>query len=264
MIKQLTRTAASMALVIGMGSTLAMGAGVASASSSRNNISDYAARLSPLNDSGVTGRAQLSFEGTELQVNLHAKGLVPNMPHPAHIHGSLTGVDAQCPTGLADVNNDGFVSVVEGAPAYGSIKLNLTTPQTPFGAPPNALLFAPFAGTPSLANFPVSNRKGKISVDQTYKFDMSKSADRQAYAQLRTLNNQHIVVHGGYAPESVDTAGGSSKVVYDALLPVACGQIHVVYKNDHSARVHMNMNKYNDQHGDSDHNHEHDSDHHNE
>ncbi|MBA2279145.1 hypothetical protein H0V99_01755 [Candidatus Saccharibacteria bacterium] len=193
----------------------------------RGNFTNYRATLSELNDSNVTGTAQLTFDGKKLSVSIHAEGLEPGMPHPAHIHGKLTGADAMCPANSADTNNDGFVSVFEGAPAYGPIKLNLTSPQTAFGTPPNTVLFAPFAGSPSVSNFPSVGSDGDFDLSQTYTFDMSKSADREAYRQLKALDKQHIVLHGDFAPESVDTPSGSSAIVYDPLLPVACGEISI-------------------------------------
>jgi hypothetical protein len=247
MVKRLISTMTGLALVAGIGSSVALSSGIAYASPMERhegrNVRNYTAELTPLNNSGVTGSAEITFKHKALSINLSAEGLVPNMPHPAHIHGKLTGSDAMCPTTDADTNSDGFVSVFEGAPAYGPIKLNLTTPQTAFGAPANTTLFAPFAGTPSIGNFPVSNDNGDISIDQTYTFDMSKQADKDAYAQLRALDMQHIVVHGGYAPENVDTPGGSTKVVYDALLPVACGQIHISYDRDNNAHMHVRMSR---------------------
>ena len=250
MIKKLVTTASSLTLIASMSAGMVFNTGIASATSS-NGGRRYATQLEELNNSGVSGDAQLRFKGKELTVNLTASGLVPNMPHPAHIHGKLTGADAMCPTDEADVNNDGFVSVFEGAPAYGPIKLNLTSPQTAFGAPANLTLFAPFAGIPNIANFPVGSASGDIALDQTYTFDMTKPADKQAYKQLKALDKQHIVLHGAYAPENVDTPGGSSKIVYDALLPVACGEIHMSYGKNNSAQMHVNMHKM-DSHSSSD------------
>jgi hypothetical protein len=264
MVKRILSTMTGLALIAGIGSSIALSSGTAYASpmehqereqrQEQGHARSYTAQLAQLNDSGVTGSAEITFKHKALSISLNAKGLVPNMPHPAHIHGKLTGSDAMCPTIAADTNNDGLISVFEGAPAYGPIKLNLTTPQTAFGAPANTTLFAPFAGTPNIGNFPVSDDSGEISIDQTYTFDMSKQADKDAYAQLKTLDMQHIVVHGGYAPQNVDTPGGSTDIVYDALLPVACGQINISYDHDHTAHMHVRMSKvdgYN--HSSSDH-----------
>lgn len=227
--------------------TILNGASASAAPVSYDNVTRYQSDLEPLNRSEVYGNAKINFDGTDLQVKIRASGLEPNQPHVAHIHGSLTGADAQCPSTRGDdANHDGFLSVFEGAPKYGPIKLNLTEPQTPFGPNANATLFAPFAGTPNLGDFPQVGKNGQFKLNTTYSFDLAKTADQQAYESLRRLDKQHIVIHGAYAPQSVDTAGGSNMRVYDPLLPVACGEIRVVGGRDGSQKVEMHMSPVND------------------
>lgn len=245
-MKRIMPVAAGAVFVAGLSSFTILNGATASAASVYDESTRYQSELLPLNRSGVYGDAKIKFEGTDLQVRIRASGLEPNQPHVAHIHGQLTGADAQCPSTRGDdANGDGFLSVFEGAPKYGPIKLNLTDPQTPFGPNANPTLFAPFAGTPDTANFPQVGNNGKFKLNSTYSFDLTKTADKQAYESLKRLDKQHIVIHGAYAPESVDTAGGSSKRVYDPLLPVACGDIRVVGNNGNQ-RVEMQMSPVND------------------
>lgn len=201
---------------------------------------EYEVYLDQLNNSGVSGTANLKFKpgsgvGDErLKVSLNANGTTPDKTHAIHIHGASNPEVAMCPTPAVDKNRDGFISVVEGAATYGPIKINLTSPQTPFGASPSPALFTPFAGTPDSKNFPVANASGDIGLRQTYKFDSSVAA-RQALQSITPLENQHIVVHGDFAPASVDAdafealgapiTGSKDAVIYDTLLPVACGEI---------------------------------------
>ena len=199
-------------------------------SSSASDPSTYIAPLHTLNHSGVTGFANLSLNSTQpgaaLTASVNARGAEPNQIHAMHIHGMLDGSDAECPNFTADTNADKLVSVFEGAPFYGPIKVNFTTPPTTFGPPSRTDLFAPFAGVPVFANFPHSDSSGKVSYGQTIPFDASNHYAVEALTSLTPLNDQHIVIHGGFAPESVDTPGGDpNKIVYDALLPVACGPI---------------------------------------
>ena len=246
-LKKISNAATKVALYGGIGLMgLSAVGGVASAQSL--DMSSYQSNQAPLNNSPVHGHARLSFSGTDLQINLRASGLIPGMLHPAHIHGMLNGTNASCPTFANDANGDGYVSVFEGAPAYGPIKLNLTSPQTAFGAPANATLFAPFAGVPNLANFPQVGKNKQFVLNQTYVFNLSNSYDSQAYTSLRALQNQHIVIHGAYAPQSVDTAGGGSQIVYDPLLPVACGEIRLIGGSDgQPAKVELHMQSVNPQ-----------------
>ena len=190
----------------------------------------YIAPLHPLNHSGATGFANLSLNSTQpgaaLTASIDARGVEPNQIHAMHIHGMLDGNNAECPTTTADTNNDRLVSVFEGAPFYGPIKVNFTTPPTAFAPPSRTDLFAPFAGVPVSANFPHSDANGKFHYGQTIPFDVNNQYAVEALASLTPLTDQHIVIHGGFAPESVDTPGGDpNKIVYDALLPVACGPI---------------------------------------
>lgn len=195
----------------------------------------YSAKLSQLNDSGATGTATLDLKGRTLSFHLMAQGLEPGKVHPMHIHGKDAPEIANCPTQAQDANNDGFVSVIEGAGQYGLIKLNLTKPQTPFGPPATTALFTPFAGKANNANFPVADANGNEMFDSSYVFDTSAAAEG-AFKSLTPLENQHIVLHGAEAPGSVDAdafallgapvkAEDMAKTSYDALLPVACGKI---------------------------------------
>ncbi|HSH55647.1 MAG TPA: hypothetical protein VK983_02355 [Candidatus Limnocylindrales bacterium] len=208
------------------------------ASASQNNntgaASAYTAHLEELNNSGVSGQAHLNYEADTLGVTLHANGTTPNQTHPMHIHGKDHPEVAFCPTSAQDVNEDGFVSVIEGAATYGPIKLNLTSPQTPFGPPPTPALFTPFAGTPDPSTFPKADENGTVSLSEHYVFDGSPEA-QAALQSITPLENQHIVLHGAPAPASVDAdafailgapvTGSLDEVIYDTLLPVACGEI---------------------------------------
>ena len=230
-MKKLTNrlSAAGIGLTLAMTSIGGLSAS-ALATSSQSDPSRYIAPLHPLNRSGATGMANLTLNGEQpgasLTASVNARGTEPNQIHAIHIHGMLDGKNAECPTNSADVNNDRFVSVFEGAPFYGPIKVNFTNPMTAFGPPANTTLFAPFAGSPTLGNFPKADESGRVSYNNTISFDPNNPFAMQALTSLMPLEKNHIVVHGGFAPESVDTAGGDpNKLVYDALLPVACGQI---------------------------------------
>ena len=216
---------------LGAAPTLAQGG---EAGSDKN----FTVQLQPLNSSGVTGTATVTLRGKQLVVDIDAVGLQPNVVHPAHIHGMLNGEDATCPTMAQDTNHDGFISVFEGAPTYGAIKVNLTKPQTPFGPNPTAALFAPFAGVPSLSNFPKATQDGSEHFMQTYAFNLSDADAAAAFKGVMPLSAQEIVLHGAMAPESVDTMGGDpSKMVYDGLLPVACGDLRQAMKDEHGVGV---------------------------
>ena len=85
------------------------------------------ARMNPLNNSGAFGYAEVDVESQRrLDVEIHVRGLAPNLPHAQHIH---FGEDArhECPTVADDTNGDFRLTTTEGAPAYGPIRVSLTT-----------------------------------------------------------------------------------------------------------------------------------------
>ncbi len=132
-----------------------------------------------LNGSGVSGMAELSLDGEQLTVTIHAEGLVPDMLHPQHIHGAdMNNGNSTCPPPSADTDGDGFISIPEGAPFYGGVLKSLT----------------PFTMAPG----------GTIDFQQTYSLTES----------LSPLQNRAIVLHGMIV-----------NGIYDASMPIACGQI---------------------------------------
>jgi hypothetical protein len=84
------------------------------------------ARLTALNNSGVVGHASVTTMHRRLQVSIDARGLVKGQPHAQHIH---FGAQArhECPTAADDKNNDFRLTTTDGLPAYGPIRVSLTT-----------------------------------------------------------------------------------------------------------------------------------------
>jgi hypothetical protein len=95
-----------------------------SSTSAAGGEDEFEVQLAPLNDSGVTGTAEVSLEGDQVTVKIEAKGMVPGQPHAQHIHGLDSG-NATCPGDDLDTDGDGIISVQEGAPAYGDILVDL-------------------------------------------------------------------------------------------------------------------------------------------
>lgn len=147
----------------------------------------YTATLGQLNNSGANGRATLLVNGNDLTVKINASGLVANQPHPQHIHGLDDGTkNGTCPPASADTDNDGIITVPEGAPFYGAILL-------------------------PLEDFPMADASGEISFSKT--FTLGENGVPSASA-LASLENRVIVLHG------LNNDGS-----YVATIPVACGEI---------------------------------------
>jgi hypothetical protein len=82
--------------------------------------------LNPLNNSGVTGNARVHVQGKRVHVEVNARGLAKKLPHAQHIH---FGAQArhECPSVADDTNGDIRLTTLEGAPAYGPVRVSLTT-----------------------------------------------------------------------------------------------------------------------------------------
>ncbi|WP_253905238.1 hypothetical protein [Arthrobacter sp. H14] len=88
----------------------------------------YSTVLNQVNNSGATGEAWVSIEGSEATVTVETSGLAQTFndaayPHVQHIH---IGAQGTCPTMAADTNGDGIVDTPEGQPSYGSIGTTLS------------------------------------------------------------------------------------------------------------------------------------------
>lgn len=167
----------------------------------------YNAGISPLNNSGVSGYASVIVMDNKLKVKIWADGLTPNMPHPQHIHGLESDANATCPPTpgeagfmAADTNGNGVIEINEGAPFYGPVILPLYNP---------------------IDEFPVADANGEIHFERTLtlgEVEFEEEGQVPSWEELAPLVNRVIVLHGM-------NFGGE----YVATLPVACGQINMVY-----------------------------------
>jgi hypothetical protein len=202
----------SMALPIMQGLALAMLPAVAFAVPV-----EYRADLTTLNDSGVTGTANLTLDEAlgQLTVRITASGLEADLPHPQHIHGRVddagNALDSTTPTPERDTDDDGFVELAEGLPDYGPVLLPLTAP--PGGA---------------VEDFPTAS-DGTIDFTQTYDLgDSATFAEGFGVDQLLPLDLREIVLHG--MTVSGNAGAGTDGEVdgtpgYKPVLPVAAGEI---------------------------------------
>lgn len=118
------------------GATLFTGALVASAAVAGNvSTASVAApagdttvsgTLHPLNNSGVTGKAAVMIDGRKLHIKVDARRLARNLPHAQHIHYGQQALN-ECPNVRQDANGDFRLTTAEGVPAYGPVRVSLTT-----------------------------------------------------------------------------------------------------------------------------------------
>ncbi len=67
----------------------------------------------------------VQVDGNQINVTMAASGLLPDMPHAAHIHFAADARH-ECPTAADDAGNDGRINTTDGAPAYGPVVVSLT------------------------------------------------------------------------------------------------------------------------------------------
>lgn len=103
-----------------------MGANGAAPAAAPEPSDNTRAVLEPLNNSGVKGNAEVTVDGRRVNVQLDARRLLKEMPHAQHIHFGAAARH-ECPTVRDDDNADHRINTVEGQPAYGPVRVSLTT-----------------------------------------------------------------------------------------------------------------------------------------
>lgn len=150
------------------------------------NMASYTAQLGSLNNSGASGTATVTLQDDMLTVNVVAQGMTPNQAHPQHIHGLMNGENATCPPASADADEDGIITIPEGAPFYGEVLLPLD-------------------------DFPMADENGNISYEKSF---MLGENDMPTAEELSDLDDRVIVLHGL-----------TNNDEYVATIPVACGEL---------------------------------------
>ena len=160
--------------------------------------------------SNASGRATLRLRGSSLDVLLKGRGLSPNLPHAAHIHGENHPEIATCPGANRRVGgvSDSLIETVDGLADYGPILVSFTTSGDT----------TPASGL-ALGRMPVAKDNGKF----TYRRTIGVPSE-----VARHLGEKHVVIHG----HDIDGDGGYDSGPITALgapleaeLPVACGEI---------------------------------------
>ena len=151
-----------------------------------DDMMSYTAQLGEINDSGASGTATVTMQDNMLTVNVMAQGMVPEQPHPQHIHGLMNGDDATCPPASADADEDGIITIPEGAPFYGEVLL-------------------------PLEDFPMADENGNISYEKTFMLGENGNPTAE---ELEDLDDRVIVLHGM-----------NNNDEYVATIPVACGEL---------------------------------------
>lgn len=186
----------------------------------------YTANLTELNNSGVSGSVLFDVDEVNSLLNVSARisGLTSSSAHVNHIHGRFnddgTARNSEVPTPDADTDGDGFVEVLEGAPAYGDILLSLEP------------ALAGMNGDPSMVHTgPVSDADGNLAYDLS--FDLSDDSiffspvlgNSYTTEDIFPLDLREYVIHGLFVPGGVN--GDLPEGGYLATLPVAAAELEM-------------------------------------
>jgi hypothetical protein len=175
----------------------------------------FTANLTQANDSGASGTATITVDGTEATISIDGNGFFEGFPHAIHIHGEPGGDNVCGPLNPADAgfdeadeDGDGILSVAEGAPAYGGVQVSLTTEGDT--SADSAL---------AVDRFPTS---GSLDYQRTFELPQEVADD---------LSSLHVVVHAtdlNGSGEIGDQGTPSSldpELDIEATAPAACGQL---------------------------------------
>ena len=156
----------------------------------QDDVVQYKACLTELNDSDAVAFAYMSMEGNTLNTHVYQFNVEAGMLHPQHIHGlDDSSANATCPPASA-AGEDGLLTLEDGAPFYGAVRVSLTDES---------------------GDFPTADAEGMVEYHRTFTLGSEGTISAE---DLGPLENRAVVVHGM-------TVEGE----YIATLPIACAEI---------------------------------------
>jgi hypothetical protein len=172
------------------------------------------ANLEPLNNGDGGGHATVVVDGRKLKVSVDAYRLLKAMPHAEHIHFGAKARN-ECPAVRDDKNVDHRLSTAEGQPAYGPVKVSLTTKGDTSPA-----------STLAVDRFPLA-KDGQIHYDRTIKVGSRlahKIASGKAVVVIHGIDYNH---NGKYDFRGAGKSELDPSLPAEATDPVLCGVLEV-------------------------------------
>ena len=212
--KKLYSAAAGGVMVLGTLAYTGGGTAVATADAQDDTRAvETRAHLNPLNNSGARGHAEVDARHRHLDVDVDVHNVLADAPHAMHIHFGATARH-ECPTVADDANGDFRLTTLEGAPAYGPVRVSFTK-NGPTG--PGSVL--------AVDRFPTAPQ-GEIHYDRGVS---TKSKVARAIRQGEAVVVVHGVDYNDNGEYDFNSAGKSDldpALPAEATDPAACGVLH--------------------------------------
>lgn len=209
-----TAVAAILSLAVAGTAGAALASGASPDTAARAGDVTTQAELNPLNNAAGHGRAMVVVSGNDLQVVLKARRLLKGMPHAEHIHFGAKARH-ECPNVRDDSNKDHRLNTAEGQPAYGPVRVSLTTRGDT--SPDSTLAVKRFPTAP----------KGKITYSRTIQVS-PKLANRIAGGKgvlvIHGIDYNH---NGKYDFKGAGASELDPSLPAEATDPVLCGRLTV-------------------------------------
>ncbi|QIK76098.1 hypothetical protein [Nocardioides piscis] len=213
-----TKTAVGGALLLAtaaVAGTMATGSAVSAGSSvSAADAVETKGRMTALNNSNIAGSSEAVVNGRRVTLDIDARKVLKGMPHAQHIHFGATARN-ECPSASDDKNNDFRLTTTDGAPAYGPIRISLTTKGDTSAKSGLAV-----------TRFPTADN-GKITYNRQVK---TSKAVARAIARGEGVYVVHGVDYNGNGKYDFEGAGKSEldpSLPAEATDPAACAVLKV-------------------------------------
>jgi MYXO-CTERM domain-containing protein len=170
---------------------------------------ELTAELTQLNDSGASGTAWATVDGTNIEISLEMQGLLDGAPHAQHIH---IGGQNTCPANDKEGNGfEGALQTSDGADEYGPIAVTLTKEPGMTGAEHGL----------DVADFPAT-----ASYSYSRTIEVSEEVAQQV-ADGDGVVVVHGVDHDGSGKYDGDTKSDlDPELPSEATDPAACGELN--------------------------------------
>ena len=166
-----------------------------------------------LTDDAPIGEVEIGADGDNIRVMIDGEGFAP-MVHMVHLHGfgEANPRDAECPSPIADANQDGVVDIAETRDAAGVTLVPMT-------AEPASLEI-------EADTYPAADDQGELDAMVEMSKQALDAALRDAHGTTAAIPSRvvmfHGVMEGAGVPDGARSVGG---LPVRETMPIACAEL---------------------------------------